>query len=84
LKSKTVLACSITILSLVYILSAQSFVEVKGCYGPHITAQISSNEVKVNESVTINGEQFKDDFATEDEITFVGEEHPLKQGLKQE
>ncbi|KON32300.1 MAG: hypothetical protein AC479_07630 [miscellaneous Crenarchaeota group-6 archaeon AD8-1] len=56
MKSKTVLACSITILSLVYILSAQSFVEVKGCYGPHITAQISSNEVKVNESVTINGE----------------------------
>ena len=56
MKSKTILTYTITILSLVCLLSVQNFQEVKGCYGPHITAQISSNEIKINENVTINGE----------------------------
>ena len=28
---------------------------VSSCYGPHITASISATEIKINESVTVNG-----------------------------
>jgi len=56
MKSKLAFCCAITILVLVYLLSIQGFQEVSGCYGPHITAQISSNQIYVGENVTITGE----------------------------
>ena len=56
MKSKLAFCCAITILVLVYLLSIMGFQEVSGCYGPHITAQISSNQIYVGENVTITGE----------------------------
>jgi NAD-dependent dihydropyrimidine dehydrogenase PreA subunit len=56
MKSKLVLSCTIAILVAVYLLCVQDLQLASGCYGPHITAQISSNQINVNDNVTITGE----------------------------
>ena len=56
MERKLVINCAIASIIVFYILSVSSFQIVNGCYGPHITAQISSNQININENVTVTGE----------------------------
>ena len=56
MKRKLVISCAIASIIVFCVLSVSSFQIVNGCYGPHITAQISSNQININENVTVTGE----------------------------
>ncbi len=56
MKSRIVLRFTLIIVFAVYLVCTHGFQLVDGCYGPHITAQISSNQVNVYENVTVTGE----------------------------
>lgn len=55
MKQRTVLCFTLAIILSLYVISVCNFQLATGCYGPHITADISATEANINENVTITG-----------------------------
>src|SRR4030042_3210106 len=56
MKQRTVLCFTLAVALSLYVVSAYDFHLATGCYGPHITAEISATEVNINENVTVTGQ----------------------------
>jgi len=56
MKQRTVLCFALAIALSLYLVSVSDFPLATGCYGPHITAEISETEVYINEKVTVSGQ----------------------------
>ncbi|MEM3054110.1 MAG: 4Fe-4S binding protein [Candidatus Bathyarchaeia archaeon] len=55
MKRRIVFCATLTIILFLYLISVCNFFIAKGCYGPHITAEISATKAYLNENVTIRG-----------------------------
>ena len=54
-KGKGFLAVIFTIIVLLFVILIWNFEPVSSCYGPHITAAVSSTEINIYQNVTVNG-----------------------------
>lgn len=55
MKQLLVLYVAITMILCLYFISICNFSVATGCYGPHITAEISAMEAYINENITVTG-----------------------------
>jgi ferredoxin-type protein NapH len=56
MKRRIVLCFTFALIFSFYILSAYNVPPATGCYGPHITGDVSATEVNLHENVTVTGE----------------------------
>ncbi len=54
-KGKSFPAIVFTIIVVVFVILIWNFEPVSSCYGPHITASVSSTQINIYENVTVNG-----------------------------